>query len=687
MNRSRSRSLSRSDSKASEQKTLSRKSSRVSDHSVGSSQKIESKKESKKQPGALDRARSREPSIARNSENVDYMLRIELRLQELARDGLVRAIKPYNQNRDFWEIMGPDGELSSLMLGPTPLPPLRQFFSAFWYTDMLQHEAKAEALTIANAVRLVVRNTAAVQDSEVLLRHRFWWTKDGSDIFEQPTELSPGCYGIPFYEVLDAYSEFCAPCSDPEKLKVLICHTAGVKDLNFHLNLGSEHRSSKDQCAICLEELDQNGPAVVKSVNCPHFFHEYCLAEHLKYKQDCPLCRRPLTEMETQCANGIQASYICFLHMGSKFRILYSMNPITSLEYCITKLYPDWIDEGEFKTFFTNFLKICNSPSQKEAAAAATKIYKTKVGSYKDAFMARERDLSVDLVELDANDFMSSFDEVLAEARRIPMLVRGQMLEARGLKNAQFLNGKLCLAVPEEQQPKTEERIKVQFVPSQGLTPAEEHKKYELKPENLVRRNDESCAPRHVHIARQMRGASRSPRGAERSHTALASLATGSQSVIGDSPKIQSPTRDQKPPWSSRPTVSRMSREDGPYPRNPGAAGRGVSKESRGSKSSHRKTRRSHSIASSSSLTPPSSSPERSRSRSPSVSPPQSSIGTPPPRPGSKKKQKEKKNFQQGASRDLQRLISGGDDNIESELDDESMVTTSSRASSVRHAR
>jgi len=46
----------------------------------------------------------------------------------------------------------------------------------------------------------------------------------------------------------------------------------------------------KDNCAICLSifELGQK----ITDIECKHSFHTLCLSEWVKYKSDCPVCRK-----------------------------------------------------------------------------------------------------------------------------------------------------------------------------------------------------------------------------------------------------------------------------------------------------------------------------------------------------------------------------------------------------------
>ena len=49
----------------------------------------------------------------------------------------------------------------------------------------------------------------------------------------------------------------------------------------------------KDICAICLN----NNGTFIKTV-CNHEFHEDCLNEWIKYKENCPICRQNLENFD-----------------------------------------------------------------------------------------------------------------------------------------------------------------------------------------------------------------------------------------------------------------------------------------------------------------------------------------------------------------------------------------------------
>lgn len=52
--------------------------------------------------------------------------------------------------------------------------------------------------------------------------------------------------------------------------------------------------TKEELCCICLEELYKVSYKERRSLNCKHVFHRACLREHLKIKDDCPLCRKKI---------------------------------------------------------------------------------------------------------------------------------------------------------------------------------------------------------------------------------------------------------------------------------------------------------------------------------------------------------------------------------------------------------
>jgi len=57
-----------------------------------------------------------------------------------------------------------------------------------------------------------------------------------------------------------------------------------------------EQKLGPDECAICQVKF-RNGNKV-SSLSCGHIFHESCIQEWGKYKQECPLCRAKIPILE-----------------------------------------------------------------------------------------------------------------------------------------------------------------------------------------------------------------------------------------------------------------------------------------------------------------------------------------------------------------------------------------------------
>ena len=80
--------------------------------------------------------------------------------------------------------------------------------------------------------------------------------------------------------------------------------TAEETENNFNgvkvqLNSGNE----KDECPICLEPLNQDGP--LKGTNvCNHVFHSECLENSLKRDGKCPVCRAVIVKKMGPCPKG-----------------------------------------------------------------------------------------------------------------------------------------------------------------------------------------------------------------------------------------------------------------------------------------------------------------------------------------------------------------------------------------------
>lgn len=63
------------------------------------------------------------------------------------------------------------------------------------------------------------------------------------------------------------------------------------KNNNINTNLKTiQNKKENCQCSICFEKIDLNENLF--DLNCGHDFHESCLNNWIKYKQDCPVCRK-----------------------------------------------------------------------------------------------------------------------------------------------------------------------------------------------------------------------------------------------------------------------------------------------------------------------------------------------------------------------------------------------------------
>ncbi len=59
-------------------------------------------------------------------------------------------------------------------------------------------------------------------------------------------------------------------------------------------NISLKSETSDNCCSVCLYSLKTN----VKVLDCKHSFHENCINEWLKAKNNCPLCRYPIKTVE-----------------------------------------------------------------------------------------------------------------------------------------------------------------------------------------------------------------------------------------------------------------------------------------------------------------------------------------------------------------------------------------------------
>lgn len=63
------------------------------------------------------------------------------------------------------------------------------------------------------------------------------------------------------------------------------------KNNNINTNLKPiENKKENCQCSICFEKIAINEKTF--ELDCKHDFHESCLNNWIKYKQNCPICRK-----------------------------------------------------------------------------------------------------------------------------------------------------------------------------------------------------------------------------------------------------------------------------------------------------------------------------------------------------------------------------------------------------------
>lgn len=55
---------------------------------------------------------------------------------------------------------------------------------------------------------------------------------------------------------------------------------------------------NEEDCSICLSLLDEN---TVELDCCGHMYHEKCIKDSLKVSRLCPLCRRNVDNIESDC--------------------------------------------------------------------------------------------------------------------------------------------------------------------------------------------------------------------------------------------------------------------------------------------------------------------------------------------------------------------------------------------------
>lgn len=65
------------------------------------------------------------------------------------------------------------------------------------------------------------------------------------------------------------------------------------KNNNIIVNLKPILNETETDCSICFEKIKLNEK--VFDLTCKHAFHEECLSNWIKYKQDCPVCRKTIS--------------------------------------------------------------------------------------------------------------------------------------------------------------------------------------------------------------------------------------------------------------------------------------------------------------------------------------------------------------------------------------------------------
>ena len=76
---------------------------------------------------------------------------------------------------------------------------------------------------------------------------------------------------------------------DADKEKNKVNHAIRIKETKKPL-------PATDTCAICLGSMRKNSN--VYDLKCGHHFHIRCLDKWAKRKQECPICRNPITNEE-----------------------------------------------------------------------------------------------------------------------------------------------------------------------------------------------------------------------------------------------------------------------------------------------------------------------------------------------------------------------------------------------------
>jgi hypothetical protein len=91
-------------------------------------------------------------------------------------------------------------------------------------------------------------------------------------------------------EILQESFDNCNQLSkDSSKILNLDNHNV-VKYKQLDDSIKKEHKN----CSICFEKFYYNQNVI--NLDCKHLFHQKCLTEWYKYKQECPVCRKKLEQ-------------------------------------------------------------------------------------------------------------------------------------------------------------------------------------------------------------------------------------------------------------------------------------------------------------------------------------------------------------------------------------------------------
>lgn len=72
------------------------------------------------------------------------------------------------------------------------------------------------------------------------------------------------------------------------------------KNNNIIINTKPVPNEKENDCSICFEKIEIGEK--IFDLDCKHVFHEKCLSNWVKYKQDCPVCRDSIKCINTSNA-------------------------------------------------------------------------------------------------------------------------------------------------------------------------------------------------------------------------------------------------------------------------------------------------------------------------------------------------------------------------------------------------